>query len=96
MSLYDALSTIYDGVNKNPQDMLLLTLTYLKNISPKQNSDRSIVLARLLDYVTKIEGDEDSQDPAWLTKLLERGHVKSMKPERWDSSRISLNITTSS
>ena len=89
MSLYDALSTIYDGVNKNPQDMLLLTLTYLKNISPKQNSDRSIVLARLLDYVTKIEGDEDSQDPAWLTKLLERGHVKSMKPERWDSSRIS-------
>ena len=55
MSLYDELSTIYDGVNKNPQDMLLLTLTYLKNISPKQNSDRSIVLARLLDYVTKIE-----------------------------------------
>ena len=87
MSLYDALSTVYDGVNKNPQNMLLLALTFLARVSPGKNSDRSIVLARLMDYVASIECQ--GRDPAWLIKLLERTHEKEVKPSRWSSSQIS-------
>ena len=87
MSLYDALSTVYDGVNKNPQNMLLLALTFLARVSPGKNSDRSIVLARLMDYVASIECQ--GSDPAWLIKLLERTHEREVKSSRWNSSRIS-------
>ena len=88
MSLYDALSTVYDGVNKNPQNMLLLALTFLARVSPGKNSDRSIVLARLMDYVASIECQ--GNDPEWLTKVLERTHEKEVKSKRWNSSRISV------
>ena len=87
-STYEYLSAVFDSVNRDPQNMLLLTLTYLANVAPKENADRSITLARLMDTLVKVE--LAGRDPSWLTKILNREIDVTVDTKKWENSQVSI------